>query len=97
MVETAVENRMSLLEYFKEARNPKNQKGDTKAYILSRDEQSYSYDVVNLMLDHGVEVYESTQDQRLTNTYDYTYSNIYTHKCIINSTASYLHVEMRMR
>ena len=71
VVETAVENRMGLLEYFNEARNPKNQKGNTKAYILSRDEQTYSYDVVNLMLGHGVEVYETTQDQRLTSTYDY--------------------------
>lgn len=71
VVETAVENKMGLLEYFKEARNPKNQKGDTKAYILSRDEQSYSFDVINLLLDHGVQVYETTQDQRLSNTFDY--------------------------
>lgn len=75
VVETAVDNRMGLLEYFKEARNPENQKGNTKAYILSRDEQSYSFDVVNLLLDHGVQVYETTQDQRLSNTFDYWDAN----------------------
>ncbi len=75
VVETAVENRMGLLEYFNEARNPENQKGDTKAYILSRDEQSYSIDVVNLLLDHGIKVYETTQDQRLSNTFDYWDAN----------------------
>jgi hypothetical protein len=75
VVETAVENRTGLLEYFKEARNPENQKGDTKAYILSREEQSYSFDVVNLLLDHGVQVYETTQDQRLPNTFDYWDAN----------------------
>ena len=75
VVETAVKNRMGLLGYFKEARNPENQKGDTKAYILFRDEQSYSFDVVNLLLDHGVQVYETTEDQRLPNTFDYWDAN----------------------
>ena len=75
VVETAVANRQGLLEYFSEARNPSNQKGSTQAYLIANNDKDYTYDVIDLLLNHGVEVYQTNQDQRISGVYDYWDAN----------------------
>lgn len=62
IVKTSVENRQGLLNYFKEARSQSAQKGNTKAYILPNDTNDYTYDVVNLLLQHQVKVEQALAD-----------------------------------
>ncbi|MTI88197.1 MAG: hypothetical protein FH748_09535 [Balneolaceae bacterium] len=62
IVKTSAENREGLLSYFKDARSQSSQKGNTKAYILPDNSDNYTYDVVNLLLDHRVKVERATED-----------------------------------
>lgn len=71
IVKTSAENRSELLNYFKEARSQSTQKGNTKAYILPDNPNDYTYDVINLMLKHNVEVERATEDFTARNSYDY--------------------------
>lgn len=71
IVKTSVENRDELLNYFKGARSQSTQKGNTKAYVLPNNPDDYTYDVINLMLKHNVEVEQATEDFTLRNAYDY--------------------------
>jgi hypothetical protein len=71
IVNTSVVNRERLLNYFKDARSQSSQKGNTKAYILSNNPNDYTYEVVNLMLKHNVEVHQATEDFTVRNAYDY--------------------------
>jgi hypothetical protein len=70
-VKTAVENREALLDYFKEARMQSSQKGDTKAYIIPNNSNDYTYDVINLMLKHNIQVEQATEDFTVRNSYSY--------------------------
>lgn len=71
IVKTSVENREGLLSYFKEARSQSTQKGDTKAYILKNNPNDYTYDVVNMLLQHNVKVHRTTEAFTQRNAYDY--------------------------
>lgn len=71
IVNTSVEHREQLLNYFKDARSQSSQKGSTKAYILPNNPNDYTYDVVNLMLKHNVEVHQATEDFSVRNAFDY--------------------------
>lgn len=71
IVKSSVENREALLEYFKSARSQSTQKGNTKAYILPDNPNDYTYDVINLMLKHNVQVERATEDFNARNVYDY--------------------------
>ncbi len=71
IVGTSVENRKELLTYFKEARSQSTQKGNTKAYILPNNPNDYTYQVVNLMNKHGVEVERATSDFTVKKAYSY--------------------------
>lgn len=71
IVNTSVENKEALLEYFKDARSQKSQKGNTKAYILPNNSNDYTYDVVNIMLKQGVQVEQATEDFSVKNAFDY--------------------------
>ncbi len=71
IVKTSVENREDLVEYFKAARSQETQKGNTKAYILPNNSTDYTYDVINLMLDHNVEVEHATEDFTVRNAMSY--------------------------
>ena len=71
VVETAVAQREGLLDYFSEARKPSNQKGSIQAYLIENNDKDYTYDVINLLLKHGVEVYQTNQEQRVSSLYDY--------------------------
>ncbi len=71
IVKTSVENRDELLTYFKDARSSSTQKGNTKAYILPDNPNDYTYDVINLMLKHNIEIERATEDFTARNVYDY--------------------------
>lgn len=71
IVKTSVENRTGLLEYFKAARSQSTQKGNTKAYILPNNPNDYTYDVVNMLLRHQVQVEQATQDFTVRNAFNY--------------------------
>ena len=62
IVKTSVEHRNALLNYFKDARSQSTQKGNTKAYIIPNNSNDFSYDVVNLMLKHNVQVEQAKED-----------------------------------
>lgn len=71
IVKTSVNNRYELLNYFKDARSQSTQKGNTKAYILPNNSNDYTYDVINLMLDQGVEVQQASDDFSVRNAFNY--------------------------
>ena len=71
IVKTSVEHRNALLNYFKDARSQSTQKGNTKAYIIPNNSNDFSYDVVNLMLKHNVQVEQAKEDFTIKNTYSY--------------------------
>jgi len=71
IVKTSAENRAALLNYFKDARSQSAQKGNTKAYILPNNSNDYTYDVINLMLKHNVQVEQSTEDFIVRNASNY--------------------------
>jgi len=71
IVKTSVENRDALLNYFKDARSQSTQKGNTTAYILPNNTKDYTYDVINLMLKHNIQVEQATESFTVRNVYDY--------------------------
>jgi hypothetical protein len=71
IVKTSVNNKGKLLNYFKEARSQSTQKGNTKAYILPNNSNDYTYDVINLMMKHGVKVEQAQESFTVRNAYDY--------------------------
>jgi len=71
IVKASVENRERLWDYFKGARSQRTQKGNTKAYILPNNENDYTYDLVNLMLNHNVKVERASDDFNQRNAYSY--------------------------
>ncbi|MFN1833627.1 M14 family zinc carboxypeptidase [Balneola sp. MJW-20] len=71
IVNTSVENREALLQYFADARSQSTQKGNTKVYILPDDPNDYTYDVINMLLSHGVEVERATEDFNVRDAYSY--------------------------
>ncbi|MDX1672161.1 MAG: M14 family metallopeptidase [Balneolaceae bacterium] len=70
-VRTAVENREGLLNYFRDAFLPGTKKGDIKAFILEDDAADYTYDVVEMLLKHGVEVRRARNNFEVRNAYSY--------------------------
>jgi hypothetical protein len=71
IVKTAVENREGLMSYFKNSVSQSSQKGNTKAYILPNDENDYTYQVVNMLMKHGVKIERATQDFTQRDSYSY--------------------------
>jgi len=71
IVKTASENKEGLLSYFKNSVSAASQKGNTKAYILPNDENDYTYQVVNMLMKHGVKVERATQDFTQRDSYSY--------------------------
>ena len=60
-VRTAVNNRVALLEYFKKAFTTETKKGKETAYILPDNPNDYTYHVINILLQHNVEVERATE------------------------------------
>lgn len=61
-IRVSVNNRTSLLEYFKKAFTPATKKGKETAYILRNNPNDYTYSVINMLLQHGVEIDQATQN-----------------------------------
>ncbi len=56
-IRTSVENREALLHYFRDFFLPSGDKNAASAYLLPDDDgNGYTYDVVGMLLDHGVRV-----------------------------------------
>ncbi|SMO82267.1 M14 family metallopeptidase [Gracilimonas mengyeensis] len=71
IVKTSVENKAGLLNYFKQSLSQSAQKGDTRAYILPNNENDYTYQVINMLMKHGVEVEQATEDFSQRNAFSY--------------------------
>tara|TARA_R110000868_G_scaffold304437_16_gene565265 strand:+ start:43633 stop:46227 length:2595 start_codon:yes stop_codon:yes gene_type:complete len=71
IVKTSVENREDLIEYFQAARAQGTQKGNTKAYVLPNNTKDYTYDILNVMMKHGVEVEQASEDFTIRNAMSY--------------------------
>lgn len=61
-IKTAVDNREGLLRYFRNTFSPASKKSDAAAYILPDDPSGYAYDVVNILMQHGVQVNRAEAD-----------------------------------
>jgi len=61
-VRTSVENREGLLNYFKRSFTEETKKGPEEAYILRDNPNDYTYDVVNMLLKHGIEVHQAGEN-----------------------------------
>lgn len=72
-IRKAAEQKSLFRRYSFEAMNPNNSKTDTKAYILRNQVDPYLREVVQILLDQGVEVHRADADFTLTNARDYQY------------------------
>ena len=67
----AVEKKEELRRYFYNALRPATSKVSTQAYILPDDSLSYLYDVVDILLKHGINVNRASQDFAVRGAADY--------------------------
>ena len=70
-VRTAVQNREPLLDYFRNAFSEKTRKGDVSAFILPDNGNDYTYELVDILLQHGVEIGRAEEDFTLRQAYSY--------------------------
>lgn len=70
-VRTSVENRESLLSYFHNAFTEEARKGDVEAFVLPDNGRDYTYELVDIFLQHGVEIEKATENFTLDNAYSY--------------------------
>ncbi|MDR9416844.1 MAG: M14 family metallopeptidase [Gracilimonas sp.] len=71
IVKTASENKNGLLSYFQKAMSQSSQKGNTAAYILPNNEKDYTYDVINMLLQHNIEIEQASEDFSQRNSFSY--------------------------
>lgn len=71
IVETAVENKEGLLDYFKNSVSQSSQRGNTEAYILKNNANDYTYQVINMLQKHNVRIERATDDFNQRNAYSY--------------------------
>jgi hypothetical protein len=71
----AAEQKEMFLRYFYNALKPSNSKVQTQAYILPDDPDGYLYDVINILLSHGVKVERATDNFSVRNAEEYRYGN----------------------
>lgn len=67
----AAEKKEELRRYFYNALRPATSKVSTQAYVLPNDSTSYLYDVVDILLKHGIDVEQATQDFSVKNAFNY--------------------------
>lgn len=70
-IRTAVNNREGLLNYFSNAFSQEAKQGDVEAFILPDNSNDYTYELINILLQHGVEVEQATEDFSIDDTYNY--------------------------
>ena len=71
----AAEKKEELRRYFYNALRPETSKVSTQAYILPDDSLSYLYDVVDILLKHGINVNRANQDFSVKGATDYRNGN----------------------
>lgn len=71
MVRTAIHNREDLLTYFSDSFSEDSKKGNVETFILPDNSDDYTYELVNIMLQHGVEVEQATEDFSIDNATSY--------------------------
>lgn len=70
-VKTAVENREALLRYFRNAFSQESRKGETEAFIIPDNDNDYTYELVDILLKHGVEVERAGENFTVRDAYGY--------------------------
>ena len=70
-VRTSIENREALLRYFRNAFSQDARKGETEAFIIPDNAQDYTYELIDIMLKHGVEVERAGDNFTLRNAFGY--------------------------
>ncbi len=71
-IETSVNHRAELLEYFRTFFMQSANRSDTRAYIIADDGgNGYAYDVIDTLLKHGVEVDRATSEFTVRDAQDY--------------------------
>lgn len=70
-IRTAVNNREGLLNYFSDAFSSESRNGDVEAYILPDNSIDYTYELINILLQHGVEVEKITENFTARDSFDF--------------------------
>jgi len=70
-VRTSVENREALLDYFRNAFSPSTRKGEAEAFIIPDNSNDYTYELINTLLKHGVEVERASEGFTVRDAYNY--------------------------
>lgn len=70
-IRTSVQNREALLHYFRNAFSPAAQKGEAEAFIIPDNSNNYTYELIDIMLKHGVEVEQASEDFTVRDAYGY--------------------------
>ncbi|MDR9364485.1 MAG: M14 family metallopeptidase [Balneolaceae bacterium] len=70
-IRTAVHNREGLLDYFSTSFSQEAKQGDVEAFVLPDNSNDYTYELVNIMLQHGVEIEQATEDFSVDEAYSY--------------------------
>lgn len=70
-VRTSIENREPLLSYFQNSFTEQARKGDAEAFILADNGNDYTYELVDILLQHGVEINRADENFSLDNAYSY--------------------------
>lgn len=71
IVKTAVKNKEGLLGYFKNSVSQSSQRGNTKAYILKNNANDYTYQVINMLMQHNVRIERATEEFNQRNAFSY--------------------------
>ena len=72
----AAERKDIFLKYTYETLNPKSSKSNIKAYIFPDEPDGHLYELINILLKHGVKVHRSEDSFQVKNTTSYQRKNI---------------------
>ena len=70
-IRTAANNREGLLNYFSNTFSQEARQGDVEAFILPDNSSDYTYELINILLQHGVEVEKATEDFTVNDAFSY--------------------------
>lgn len=72
VIQTAAVNRAGLLRYFADFFRPDRRETHTQAYLLRNDHgNGYAYDVINLLLKHGIKVERAIESFSISKAFNY--------------------------
>ena len=67
----AVRNRQTLNQYFHDSFQEKTNKGNAAAYIFPDNTHNYLYDVMNMLMEHGIEIHQAKTDFNVIKAHNY--------------------------